>query len=112
MRNLMFKDVFTMSRIITKAGIKKDLERIVSESDSSDKLSLGIDFALGIMAGVSDEKVEAEIYKFLADVLECDVKDIEEGDPMTVINRLTNDEGHEQWSDFFTNVWKLLQKKT
>lgn len=102
-----------MSRIITKANIKAELERIVSDNSASEnKLSLGIDFMLGIMTGVSDERTEKEIYKFLASVLECGEKDIEESDPIVLFDRLTKDEGSEQWADFFTKVWKLLQKKT
>ena len=50
-------------------------------------------------------------YKFLASVLECSIEDIEESDPTVLINRLKNDEGHEQWSDFFTSVLKLTQKE-
>jgi hypothetical protein len=107
----MTKDVFTMSRIITKANIKEELYRIVTDSDNTNKLSLGIDFALSIMAGISEEKTEKEIYKFLASVLECSEQDIEESDPMILIDRLTQDEGHEQWADFFSKVLKLTKKE-
>lgn len=111
MRKLATKDVFTMARIITKANIKEELRHIVSSDNSQSKLDMGIDFALAIITGVSDERTEKEIYKFLASVLECSIEDIEESDPTVLINRLKNDEGHEQWSDFFTSVLKLTQKE-
>ena len=110
MRKLETKDVFTM-RIITKANIKDELRHIVTQKDTADKLSIGIDFALSIMAGISDERTEKEIYKFLGSVLECTVEDVEHSDPIVLINRLKPDEGHEQWADFFTAVLKLTSKQ-
>ena len=106
----MTKDVFRVARIITKADIKDELRKIATRSDGN-KLDAGIDFVLAIVTGISDVKVEQEIYAFIADVLESNVKDIEESDPMVLINRFKNDEGHEQWADFFTNVTKLITKE-
>ena len=106
----MTKDVFRASRIITKANIKDELKKIATGSTGS-RLDDGIDFVLTIITGISDESVEKEIYAFLADVLECTAEDIETSDPMVLVNRLTHDEGHEQWADFFTNVTKLITKK-
>lgn len=111
MRKLATKDVFTMARIITKANIKEELRHIVTDKGQRSNLDMGIDFALAVITGVSDEKTEKEIYKFLASVLECSIEDIENSDPMVLIGRLKNDEGHEQWADFFTNVLKLTQKE-
>lgn len=111
MRKLVTKDVFSMARIITKANIKEELRRVVTDKGQKSNLDMGIDFALAVITGVSDEKTEKEIYKFLASVLECSVEDIENSDPMVLIGRIRNDEGHEQWADFFTNVLRLTQKE-
>lgn len=111
MRKLATKDVFTMARIITKANIKEELRHIVTDKGQRSSLDMGIDFALAVITGVSDEKTEKEIYKFLASVLECSIEDIENSDPIVLIDRLRNDEGHEQWADFFTSVLKLTQKE-
>ena len=100
-----------MARIITKANIKDELRRIVTNKGNQTNLDMGIDFALAVITGISDEKTEKEIYRFLASVLECGVEDIENSDPLVLINRLRNDEGHEQWSDFFTSVLRLTQKE-
>lgn len=106
----MTKDVFRAARIVSKADIKDELRKIATKSEGN-TLDAGIDFVLTIMSGISDPQVEKEIYEFLADILECTAKDIEESDPMVLFNRLKNDEGHEQWSDFFTNVTKLITKE-
>lgn len=111
MRALVTRDLFSMSRIIAKANIKEELRRIVEQSDSNEsRLNLGIDLVLSIITQVSSKAVEKEIYVFVADVLECTVQDIEEGDPEVIINRLTTDDGSKQWKDFFSKVAKLIRR--
>lgn len=110
MRQLATKDIFTMSRIITKANLKDELRRIVKESEAGEtKLNMGIDLMLGVLAGASSKAVETDIYAFLADVLESTPDDIANSDPDLLITRLTTDDGSKQWKDFFSKLAKWMR---
>lgn len=108
MRALVTRDIFTMSRIITKMDIKDELRRLATNKEGASTLNLGIDMMLAILTKVSDRQIENEIYGFLASVLECQKVDIEESDPFVLIDRLTKDDGAEQWKDFFSKLYRLM----
>lgn len=110
MRKMMMKDVFRAARLITKAGIKEELKKIVTKDDYKDKLEGGMDLVSVVISGMSNEKLEKELYEFAADILECKPEDIETSDPIELVERFRNDEGHESWADFFTRVMKLMAK--
>lgn len=114
MRALVTKDIFTMSRIITKMNIKDELRDIFSDRTDFDSenanLNLGIDTILMLMSKISDKSTEKEIYVFLADITEKTPADIEMGDPLLLIEELTSDDGAKQWKDFFTKVSRLIMR--
>lgn len=107
MRQLITRDVFTMSRLITKMNIKEELRQIATRDESATKLDLGIDLVLTILSKVSDKAVEHEIYVFIADVMGRTPEQIESGDPLEIIDSITKDNGVQQWKDFFSKVYKL-----
>lgn len=108
MRKLITRDVFTMARLATKMNLKEDLAQIAQRAEGQTQLNVGIDMFLTIIAKVSDKSVEKEIYVFLGDVLERDPKEIEEGDPIELMDELEKDDGLKQWRDFFSRVSKLI----
>lgn len=108
MRKMVTRDIFTMSRLITKLDIKDDLKGIIQSKPDADKLDLGIDMILSIMAKVSNKAIEKEIYEFLGSILERPAAEIEEGDPLEIIDTMTKDDGVEQWKDFFKKVTRLI----
>ena len=111
MRKLAVKDVFTMSRIITKMDIRDELRAIANSGEES-SLNLGIDMVLTILTKVSDRGTEKQIYEFLADVTESTEEAIMNSDPFELIDSLSNDDGAKQWKDFFSKVSKLLSRQS
>lgn len=107
MRRLVTKDIFTMSRLITKMNVKDELRQIATRDDKATTLDLGLDLVLTILSKVSDKTVEKEIYVFVADVMERTPDEIENGDPIEIIETLKVGNGGQQWRDFFSKVYKL-----
>jgi hypothetical protein len=108
MRALVTKDVFTMSRIITKMNVKDELRQIATRDEKATTLDMGIEMVLTVMSKVSDKSVEREIYVFVADVMGRTPEEIENGDPLEIIDSITKDNGVQQWKDFFSKVSKLI----
>jgi hypothetical protein len=75
MRNLNNKDLFKVMRILRKANIKEELLKMKMPDNLSDHES-GIMLALQFME--SAPNAEKEIFEFLADVGEVEVKALEE----------------------------------
>ena len=107
MRKLITRDVFTMSRLITKMDVKEELRQIATRDEKATTLDLGLDLVLTVLSKISDKSVEKELYVFMADVLERTPEEIENGDPLEIIDSITKDNGVQQWKDFFTKVYKL-----
>lgn len=107
MRKLITRDVFTMSRLIIKMDVKEELRQIATRDEKATTLDLGLDLVLTVLSKISDKSVEKELYVFMADVLERTPEEIENGDPLEIIDSITKDNGVQQWKDFFTKVYKL-----
>lgn len=75
MRNLNNKDLFKVMRILRKANIKEELLKMKIPENLSDQ-ETGVMFALQFME--SAPNAEKEIFEFLADVGEVEVKALEE----------------------------------
>lgn len=109
MRNLTTRDIFSMSRIVTKMGIKEELRRLADTSTAQSKLDVGIDIFMAIITKASTKEAENEIYAFLGSVLDTTPEAIADMDPNKLIESLTGPES-EQWKDFFMKVLKLIQR--
>ena len=107
MRQLVTRDIFTMSRLITKMDIKDELRQIATRDEKATTLDLGLDLVLTVLSKVSDKSVEKEIYVFVADVMGRTPDEIENGDPIEIIETLKSDDGGQQWRDFFLKVYRL-----
>lgn len=69
-RKLQLKDAFTVSKIIKNANLKKVVADGYKEvmAGNSDQEYAGINLFFDIITGISDEKVEKEVYKLISDV--------------------------------------------
>lgn len=109
MRNLTTRDIFAMSRIVTKMGIKEELRRLADTSTSQNKLDIGIDIFMALITKASTEEAEHEIYTFLGGVLDMTPEAVGDLDPNELVENFTGPKG-EQWKDFFMKVLKLIQR--
>ena len=76
MRDLEFRDAFTVARLIKKTKIKDTLPEIIrkGKEDGTSVEGIGVDAFLCILEGAGEEGVENEVAKFLADVTEQDAE--------------------------------------
>lgn len=109
MRNLTTKDVFAMSRIITKMDIKDELRKLAENSGGQARLDVGIDIFMVLLTRASSKAVENDIYEFLGSVLETTPEAVADMNPNALIESLTGPESGE-WKDFFMKVQKLIMR--
>ena len=69
MRDLEFRDAFTVARLIKKTKIKDTLPEIIrkGKEDGTSVEGIGVDAFLCILEGAGEEGVENEVAKFLAE---------------------------------------------
>lgn len=71
MRKLLGKDAFTVSRIIRKSNLKKEIESIIENVEKgTDYTQLGVKVFMAVFESCAHEGVENEIFSFLDDILE------------------------------------------
>lgn len=110
MRELKTRDVFAMSRIITKMNVKDDIKALaerVQKGETIDQTSAGVELILTVLEGASTKETEKMIYEFLGDVLEKTPKEIADSDPIALIKELQE---AADWRAFFANVVRIITK--
>lgn len=71
MRKLQGKDLFTVSRILKKANIKEELVSMMAGvTNEADAGKVGLKAFLTLIEACGNDGVDAEVFKFLDDVLE------------------------------------------
>lgn len=122
LRKLTAKDIFPMTKLISKIGLKEfknafDPKLIASLADENgevqgDKLAsvIGINVAFDIAAIVMENlsKCEREIYEFLSSVSELEKEKLEEMSPAEFAQMVIDIIQKEEFKDFFKVVSKLL----
>ena len=92
MRSLQTTDVFSAIRLINKIGVREEIKEVARmvEAKPGKKLraDAGVDLLLGILERASTQQGEAEIYIFLADLLECNPDDVRTMDPIDLMEKL------------------------
>lgn len=113
-RKLITSDLFKMSRIIKKMGIKKDIENLARDtsglSDAAKKKAeqqLEIDLAMLFVENIGN--AEQECYKFLADLSGKKPEEIEKQPPEDTLNMLDELFQQEGFGSFFSTAVKSTQ---
>ena len=120
LRELQSKDVFLMSRIISKIGIKEfkscfeteEIQKLIAEGTDAASverigLSVMVDIAGVILSNVS--YAEQDIYSFLADLSGKTAKDIAELDMIVFTEMIIDVVQKDQFKDFIKVVSKLFK---
>jgi hypothetical protein len=77
MRNLKFKDVFTLSEIIDKMGLKADINKLFDEAKTQTDAQAYVGGQLMMLMLSRLHKSENEVYKFMAGLTDKKPEDIE-----------------------------------
>jgi len=114
MRGLEFQDIFTMSRILAKAEINKEIENFTKRARSGENLdteAVGIEFIMTVFAKATTKEIEKEIYAFLGDVFEIKPEEIRHMKPAKVVE-LFKETDLTEWKDFFISVVRFLKAQS
>ena len=111
MRDLEFRDAFTVARLIKKTKIKDTLPEIIrkGKEDGTSVEGIGVDAFLCILEGAGEEGVENEVAKFLADVTEQDAETYKKKKLTDVINDVKAFFKSEGFSDFLSSLKELTK---
>ena len=121
LRELQSKDVFIMSRIISKIGIKEfkscfeteEVQKLIAEGTDAAAsverigLSVMVDIAGVVLSNVTH--AEQDIYSFLADLSGKTTKDIAELDMVVFAEMIIDVVQKDQFKDFIKVVSKLFK---
>lgn len=114
MRKLETTDVFEAARLILKIGVREEVQDVVARAQESKdkqvKLDLAFDLFVGIISKAASKNAEIEIYKFLANIFECDANDVGKMDPFDLIEKLQEVASFEKWKNFFKLAAKSIRK--
>lgn len=118
MRNLKTTDIFAFSRLLSTIGIQEEFREIARQTEEKQKrtgknarFDLGFDLILSIMDKATTQTSETEIYKFLADIFECEWESIRDMDPIDLFDNLEKVADWKKWGNFFKRVVKAMNLK-
>ena len=115
MRNLQTHDLFAACRILNAIGVREEIREVAKEAAESKtkkvQFDMGFDLMFGILEKATQEKAETEIYKFIANLFECDAEEVRVMDPIEMLEKLEAVADLEKWKNFFKRVATLMKKK-
>lgn len=115
MRNLKTSDIFEAIRLTSAIGIREEIKEVAryAEENKGKKIraDFGVDFLLGILEKAAQENAEKEIYKFFANILECEWEAVRDMDPIDFMDELEKVADWKRWINFFKRVAKAIGKK-
>lgn len=115
MRNLETRDIFSAVRLLTKIGVREEIKEVARQAEESKgnkvRFDFGFDLLFGVIEKAAQENAEKEIYKFIADLLECDPEEVRTMKPVEMLKKLEEVANIEEWKDFFGYVRRLIMKK-
>lgn len=115
MRSLETHDIFSAVRVLTKIGVREEVMEVAKRAEESKakkvKMDMGFDLFFGILEKATQENAEKEIYKFIADLFECEWEEVCKMHPITMLKKLEQVANIEEWKDFFGYVRRLIMKK-
>lgn len=115
MRNLRTSDIFAACRLLTVIGVREEMRAVAKQAEESKgrkvQFDVGFDMLFGILEKAAQEKCEIEIYKFIADLFECEWESVRDMDPIELLDKLEQVADLEKWKAFFGRVAALMKKK-
>lgn len=115
MRNLETRDIFTAARLLKKIGVREEIREVAREAEENKgkrvRFDMGFDLMFGILEKATEENAEIEIYKFIAELFECEWKEVRTMNPIELFKKLEEVANFEEWKNFFGYVAKLMKKK-
>ena len=115
MRSLRTSDIFSACRVLSAIGIREEIREVAKQAEENKtkkiKVDMGFDLLFGILEKATQENAEKEIYKFIADVFECDWEHVRDMDPVLLLDELEKVADLEKWKSFFGRVAALMKKK-
>lgn len=115
MRNLKTTDIFSLCRLLNKIGIREEIREVAKQAEETKgnkiRFDMGFDLMFGIIEKATEEKAETEIYKFIADIFECEWETVRDMDPLELLEKLEEVAEFEKWKNFFKRVAELMKKK-
>lgn len=115
MRSLRTEDIFKACRLISKIGVREEVKAVAKQAEESKekkvKVDMGFDLLFGILEKATEENAEKEIYLFIANIFECEWKEVRDMDPVELLDKLEEVADIEKWKNFFKRVAALMKKK-
>lgn len=115
MRNLETHDVFAAARLLKKIGVREEIKAVAKEAEENEskrvRFDMGFDLMFGILEKATEENAEIEIYKFIAELFECEWEEVRRMKPIDLFKKLEEVANIEEWKSFFGYVAKLMKKK-
>ena len=115
MRNLETHDVFAAARLLKKIGVREEIKAVAKEAEENKnkrvQFDMGFDLMFGILEKATEENAEIEIYKFIAELFECEWEEVRRMKPIELFKKLEQVANIEEWKSFFEYVAKLMKKK-
>ena len=115
MRNLRTSDIFSACRLLSAIGIREEIKEVAMKAEENKikkvHVDMGFDLLFGILEKATQENAEKEIYKFIADLFECDWESVRDMDPIELLDKLEQVADIEKWKNFFQRVAALMKKK-
>ena len=112
MRKFQTTDIFELARVLMKIGIREEVQdvatRAAESKDKKVKIDMGFDLFFGILSKATQKNAEIEIYKFLANIFECEWKEVGEMDPFELWEKINEVASIEKWKSFFKLAAKSI----
>ena len=123
LRNLQATDLFAMVNIINKVGLKnfkdiidinkiKEMRKDLNEDNKSQIISdIGINIVMSALGVILENLplVETDLYNFVANVANMEVKDVAKMNIGDFIDLLISIAQKDEFKDFFKRVLKLIK---
>lgn len=115
MRNLRTTDIFAACRLLSAIGVREEIREVALRAEESKgkkiKFDMGFDLLFGIIEKATTQNGEEEIYKFIANIFECDWESVRDMDPFELMDKLEKVASIEKWKNFFKRVADLMKRK-
>ena len=115
MRNLETSDIFAAIRLLNKIGVREEIREVAKQAEENKsnefRFDMGFDLMFGIIEKAASKNGEKEIYKFIADLFECEWEDVRKMKPIDLFKKLEEVANFEEWKNFFDYVKRLMKRK-
>lgn len=115
MRGLKTSDIFSACRLLSAIGIREEIKEVAKQAEEGKakkaQFDIGFDLLFGVIEKATTEGAEKEIYKFIADLFECDWESVRDMDPIELLDKLEQVADLDKWKSFFKRVAALMKSK-